>query len=489
MKSRLSIILMAGMLCSVGAIVPGQGSAAERLEQAIYLDDTKNDDEEAAKIYRELIKEENGAQVAGVAYLRLAAIHEEAGRETEALALIDGLLSKYPEEENLIARAREMMPEALKTKSYDLQLRGWQIWNSQRYADAEPLFVRAVAYDPENAEAWNGLGWSRFHLDKKFEAVEALKRTLELEPNHPGALNGLGWINKGLGKTDEATVWWKKAVDASPNATAALSGLTMTYMEQQEYDEAIKYYEKWLGVDPDNQLARQGLERAKAAKSGGGEATAETTAPSISGDDPKLQQLVGMLNSVMQNVKSKKGQQNWYYDKADFELTEGMKQLYGANPAGLDRLAEVVRQYGSAHAGDEDVTWRVWALLARISAEKGDVDAAIDNYTKALEAYPQTDYPVPSKHSKYQHIVNEAGLLLLKNKGSEPAAEFVTARLSSDPRFDYFFKIPWENEFIKNRRDVQAWNTFKIKVNQAYQARMKNFPGDANRIQSYRQSL
>ncbi|MFA5864038.1 MAG: M56 family metallopeptidase [Phycisphaerae bacterium] len=144
-----------------------------------------------------------------------------------------------------------------------LSAQAWQLWRERKLKDAEEMFKKAVAKDPANANAWNGLGWSLFNQGMPLNAQDAFEKCLSIEPKHGAALNGLGWIAKGQKKNDEAIKYWEKVVEAAPGATASLSGLAKTYMEMKQYNQAIKYYQLWLNVEPGSQEAKDGLKAAQ----------------------------------------------------------------------------------------------------------------------------------------------------------------------------------------------------------------------------------
>ncbi len=153
--------------------------------------------------------------------------------------------------------------DADKETSIALSTQGWQLWQQRKMAEAEAKFNEAVAKDPGNANAWNGLGWSQFNQGKPAGAKVAFEKCLELEPTHSAALNGLGWIAHGDGDYEEAIRFWETAVETAPGATAALNGLTRTYMELKEYDKAARYYQMWVKVEPNNHDAKAGLIKAQ----------------------------------------------------------------------------------------------------------------------------------------------------------------------------------------------------------------------------------
>lgn len=129
--------------------------------------------------------------------------------------------------------------------------------------EAEEKFQAAVAKDPTNANAWNGLGWAQMNQGKALNAKDSFEKAVAADPKLAGALNGLGWVAKGQGKTADAIEYWKKAVAASPATTAALSGLAATYSELGQYDKAVDAYQQWLKAEPGNKDAKAGLKKAQ----------------------------------------------------------------------------------------------------------------------------------------------------------------------------------------------------------------------------------
>ena len=75
---------------------------------------------------------------------------------------------------------------------------------------AERSFRRALAKDPEDAAALNGLGFCLLNSGKAAEAKEYFEKCLELDPNAAGAMNGLARCLKAEGKVDEAIAVWEE---------------------------------------------------------------------------------------------------------------------------------------------------------------------------------------------------------------------------------------------------------------------------------------
>jgi len=63
---------------------------------------------------------------------------------------------------------------------------------SGSYASAIPLLEQVVAAEPENADAWNYLGFAYRNLSNFTEAFAAYDQALRIDPEHDGANEYLG---------------------------------------------------------------------------------------------------------------------------------------------------------------------------------------------------------------------------------------------------------------------------------------------------------
>jgi tetratricopeptide (TPR) repeat protein len=148
-----------------------------------------------------------------------------------------------------------------KKEAEKIRAQAWQLWNQQKFAEAEPLFQQAVEKDPTNANAWNGLGWSLFNLSRPQAAQEAFEKCIQIDPTDARPLTAC-WIAKGQGQVDEAIKNWNRP-SVLPSGTAAINGLAMTCMEKKDYAKAAEWYQAWLKVEPSNADAKAGLEKAQ----------------------------------------------------------------------------------------------------------------------------------------------------------------------------------------------------------------------------------
>tara|TARA_B100000575_G_C23037638_1_gene597217 strand:- start:48 stop:602 length:555 start_codon:yes stop_codon:yes gene_type:complete len=71
--------------------------------------------------------------------------------------------------------------------------------NQEAFADALLLLKKEVAGDPDNADAWNLIGFSSRNLGDYVTSEEAYDKALAINPNHKGALEYKGELYLTLG--------------------------------------------------------------------------------------------------------------------------------------------------------------------------------------------------------------------------------------------------------------------------------------------------
>jgi Flp pilus assembly protein TadD len=82
------------------------------------------------------------------------------------------------------------------------------------YPAAVELLKKVVDKDPDNADAWNYLGYSLRNLQEFDGALAAYEKALQLEPEHKGALEYLGELYLNTGQPEKARVQLQKLDDA-----------------------------------------------------------------------------------------------------------------------------------------------------------------------------------------------------------------------------------------------------------------------------------
>ncbi len=217
------------------------------------------------------------------AWFGLSRIYLLTGRFEKAQPWLRNALKEQPEDETLKA-----MLEAATNKSLSPDLKqqlkpkgkperstgtsaaaeGWRQFNAGNLAEAELSFNRALAKDPDNLAAMNGLGFLLLNSGKADEAKQYFEKYLEKEPDAAGPMNGLARCLKEEGKVNEAIALWEKMCKQNPGVNAGTVGLATTYAEKKQYDKALPFYEQLVKSQPENEEFKRGLEEAKKALQG-----------------------------------------------------------------------------------------------------------------------------------------------------------------------------------------------------------------------------
>src|SRR5262245_13315723 len=127
--------------------------------------------------------------------------------------------------------------------SSDKQKEAW----SKAVRDAE----RAVAIEPELAEAHAALGWARFFAEWKFdEGLAALRRAQQLAPWNPSTNDLLAPVVVYLGRFEEAEKLARQAIERDPLAYQARQSLARLLFVQGKLDETETAARKAVELQP-----------------------------------------------------------------------------------------------------------------------------------------------------------------------------------------------------------------------------------------------
>jgi hypothetical protein len=165
-------------------------------------------------------------------------------------------------------------------------------------------------------------------------------------------------------------------------------------------------------------------------------------------------------------------------DKKDFRNAyqswkEARKPMEGA----LLSAERVVLDWFKAQEKDRGLEWRVRVLFSEMAKDRNDLKAAAEQLDLAIASYPRVAYHIPSKHSKFQHLVNERAMMIWDEKGVTAAVDYAADLLAKDPRFHYFHSWPWEQRFDK-AKDEEGKYAFHQRMRAAFTGRPLEFPED-----------
>jgi protein O-GlcNAc transferase len=169
---------------------------------------------------------------APIAQLAAAIEHHRAGRLAEAERLYRLVCAADPQN----ARAFHLLGV---------------VAHQLRREDAADLIGRALALDPEAAEAHSDRGVILAAQGRIEAAAASFARAVELRPDYDEALANLGAALTRLGRLDEAAGHFARAAERAPNSIMAHVHLAMALRRQGRLAEAATQYEKVLSLRPD----------------------------------------------------------------------------------------------------------------------------------------------------------------------------------------------------------------------------------------------
>lgn len=119
-----------------------------------------------------------------------------------------------------------------------------------RYAEAEEIFRKALAGDPEDYAAQFHLALAQSLLNKVEDAIAGYKRVLELKPGLYEAELNLGILLLKAGKANEAAPVLSSAVEKKPNDPQLNYFLAEALAAGGELDKAEAHYRAAAAADP-----------------------------------------------------------------------------------------------------------------------------------------------------------------------------------------------------------------------------------------------
>ncbi len=159
--------------------------------------------------------------------------------------------SRLPEAERVLQTRLSTLSSPAEKRQLLIQA-GWAYRSQKKYDNAEQLFRRAQAFDPEGKEAeiFNGLGWSLFGSKKYTEAEQFFLKGLTLRANHPAILNGLAQLDIKRKNYEAAERYASDSLKAFPIAKKRVGqSLGQIDILRKDYANAEKRLKESLAFD------------------------------------------------------------------------------------------------------------------------------------------------------------------------------------------------------------------------------------------------
>jgi len=293
----------------------------------------------------------------------IAGAHRSLGDETrahEALARAGALAPTFPD-----PVATEL--EELRTTSGALLLRGARALASERPREAVEHYRRAIAADPEDAEARRNLALALRATGDLDGAIVELEHARRLAPLDHVVVFDLGSLHLTRGAHQASADAFASSLALAPEFVPARFGLANAQLLLGRAAEALENLERVLATDPGHQRARYQAAMAKGRLGRGPQAIRDLEAM-LEADPGYVTALLGLA-----------------------ELRRETGDLAGARAA-FERAAAAGGDAAVAVAA-AGAAARVDALLGLASLDQleGRVDARVEHLSAAAEAAPERD--------------------------------------------------------------------------------------------------
>jgi tetratricopeptide (TPR) repeat protein len=110
------------------------------------------------------------------------------------------------------------------------------------YKSSEQLIFKILKDDPQNAHAWNFLGYSLIERNEDMDkAFEYITNAVEISPHDGFIRDSLGWYYFKVGKIDKALDELLSAIKAEPTDVSIQKHLAIIYSEKRDFKTAKKH--------------------------------------------------------------------------------------------------------------------------------------------------------------------------------------------------------------------------------------------------------
>ncbi|HET9785384.1 MAG TPA: tetratricopeptide repeat protein [Terriglobales bacterium] len=201
-------------------------------------------------------------------YQRAAALAAAARPpERDQIAIADQGLALIAGESGDLQRALSLLDQAQAADpgSADvISARGGVLLEAGRWQQAEGIFHTALQVNPNDANAWNGLGYIAWHV--RHADAEAAQDFQQALASHPlsseltaSLHEGLGAVECEMGRCPQGIAEFQSALAFSPNNPEILTNLALAYKTSGYLVQARATLQQVLALDPTFAPAREAL--------------------------------------------------------------------------------------------------------------------------------------------------------------------------------------------------------------------------------------
>ena len=121
-----------------------------------------------------------------------------------------------------------------------------------QYEDAIRAYKEVIRLNPNNADAYYGIGLTYSILKQHREAKEAFEHAIKLKPDFAEAHYSLGLAYSDLKESGKAIKAYAEAINLKPDFVDTHYMLGLTYGSLSQYEKAIESFKKVIKLKPDH---------------------------------------------------------------------------------------------------------------------------------------------------------------------------------------------------------------------------------------------
>ena len=129
--------------------------------------------------------------------------------------------------------------------------RGTALYGLKRFDEALASYDRALALQPDDVTTLSMRGFTLHEMRRFDEALASYDRALALQPNDADVLNNRGLALDKLKRHDEALASCSRAIGLRPHFYTAFNSRGTILYDLRRYDEALADYERAIALRPD----------------------------------------------------------------------------------------------------------------------------------------------------------------------------------------------------------------------------------------------
>lgn len=226
---------------------------------------------EALPILESAFRHPPNAEMGRSIGLKLILVYTSSGQPTKALEVIETLLSRDPNDPEILYRASHLYGDrALQTMTRLADVAPESVWKRMAFAEAleaEKRYDLAVieyrkvnAADPDMAGVHYRLGRALLLAapdsdQARSDALEEFQQDLALEPHNPAAEYEIGEIYRRRGQFEPALDHFSRAVEMDPAVEDAQIALGRTLIRLQKPKESVPHLLAAIQLDPKNETS------------------------------------------------------------------------------------------------------------------------------------------------------------------------------------------------------------------------------------------